>query len=157
MLLTNKDYTSMYNAALVMSEQLKAIGMNVKLDVVDWPTSVQRQEKQSTGWNFFFTGYGTQPALGPLATMKFFVPPIDNYKPKDGKDDPDLLADYNDMISLPDAAGRQAAFVKMQRTILERVYAIPFGSLTKVQAVRAEVKNFRPFRIPRFANVWIDK
>ncbi|HTZ81180.1 MAG TPA: ABC transporter substrate-binding protein [Stellaceae bacterium] len=156
-LLTNKDYTSMYNAALVMSEQLKAIGMNVRLDVVDWPTSVQRQEKETTGWNFFFTGYGTQPALGPLATMKFFVPPINAYKAQPGHEDPDLMADYNDMISLPTAEGRQEAFVKMQRTILERVYAIPFGSLTKVQGVRADVKNFKPFRIPRFANVWIDK
>ncbi len=63
-LLTNKDYTSMYNAALVVSEQLKAVGINVKLEVVDWPTSVQRQQKERSGWNFFFTGYGTQPALG---------------------------------------------------------------------------------------------
>jgi peptide/nickel transport system substrate-binding protein len=156
-LLTNKDYTSMYNAALVMSEQLKAVGMKVKLDVVDWPTSVQRQEKESTGWNFFFTGYGTQPALGPLATMKFFVPPINNYKPKDGMGDPDILAAYSDMVNLTDAEARQAAFARMQKTILERVYAVPFGSLTKVQAVRASVKNFKPFRIPRFSNVWIDQ
>src|SRR5260221_2337327 len=41
-LLTKKDYTSMYNAALVVSEQLKAAGINAKLDVVDWPTSVNR-------------------------------------------------------------------------------------------------------------------
>src|SRR5207302_10895505 len=74
-LLTNKDYTSMYNAALVMAEQLKAVGINARLDVVDWPTSVQRQERETTGWNFFFTGWGTQPALGALATMKFFAPP----------------------------------------------------------------------------------
>ena len=82
-LMTNKDYTSMYNAALVMSEQLKAVGINAKLEVVDWPTSVQRQEKEDTGWNYFFTGYGTQPALGPLATMKFFAPPLSSgYHPR---------------------------------------------------------------------------
>ncbi len=40
-LLTNKDYTSMYNAALVVSEQLKAVGINAKLDVVDWPTTAR--------------------------------------------------------------------------------------------------------------------
>jgi peptide/nickel transport system substrate-binding protein len=156
-LLTNKDYTSMYNAALVVSEQLKAVGINVKLDVVDWPTSVQRQEKERTGWNFFFTGYGTQPALGALATMKFFAPPASVYYPKDNVADPDIVAAYNDMLTLPDAAARQEAFVRMQKTILERVYAVPFGSLTKVQAVRSNVKNFKPFRIPRFSNVWIDQ
>ena len=44
----------------------------------------------------------------------------------------------------------------MQKTILERVYAVPFGSLTKVQGTRANVKGFQPFRIPRFSNVWIE-
>jgi peptide/nickel transport system substrate-binding protein len=155
-LLTNKDYTSMYNAALVMSEQLKAVGINTKLEVVDWPTSIQRQEREATGWNFFFTGFGTQPALGPLATMKFFAPPTSIYRPKDGKPDPDFLAAWEDMINQPKAEDRQAAFARMQKIIFERVYALPFGSLTKVQAVRANVKNFKPFRIPRFSNVWLE-
>jgi peptide/nickel transport system substrate-binding protein len=60
------------------------------------------------------------------------------------------------MIGQPKAEDRQAAFAKMQKIILEKVYALPFGSLTKVQAVRANVKGFKPFRIPRFANVWIE-
>jgi len=155
-LLTNQDYTSMYNAALVVSEQLKAVGINAKLDVVDWPTSVNRQLKERTGWNFFFTGYGTQPALGALATMKFFVPPQTVFYPKNDEQDPDLLKGYADMLSQPDIADRKAAFARMQKTILERVYAVPFGSLTKVQATRANVKGFQPFRIPRFSNVWIE-
>ena len=31
--------------------------------------------KPDTGWNFFYTGWGTQPASGALATMQFFVQP----------------------------------------------------------------------------------
>ena len=37
-LLTNKDYTYMYNASLVMAEQMKAVGINAQLKIVDWPT-----------------------------------------------------------------------------------------------------------------------
>ena len=48
---------------------------------------------------------------------------------------------------------QQAAFATMQRLVLERVYAIPFGSLTKVQGVRSNVVGYKPFRIPRFSNV----
>jgi peptide/nickel transport system substrate-binding protein len=155
-LMTNKDYTSMYNAAVVMAEELKAVGINAKLDVVDWPTSVQRQEKETTGWNYFFTGYGTQPALGALATMKFFAPPNPVYRPKDNVSDPEVVAAWNDMVSQPKAEDRQAAFAKMQKIILDKAYALPFGSLTKVQAVRSNVKGFKPFRIPRFSNVWIE-
>ena len=48
MLLTNKDYTTMYNAALVMQEQLKAIGMNVRLEVQDWPARSRRSTTSPT-------------------------------------------------------------------------------------------------------------
>lgn len=156
-LLTNRDYPSMYNAALVTQQQLQAIGINAQLRVVDWPTSVQMAQRSDAGWNFFFTGWGTQPALGALATMQFLVSPGAQYRPKDDVDDPDVLAAWRDMNNLPTAEGRQEAFARMQKLILERVYALPFGSLTKVQAVRANVRNFAPFRIPRFSNVWLEQ
>ena len=63
-LLTNKDYPAMYNSALVMQQQMQAIGINAQLKVVDWPTSANMALKPDTGWNFFYTGWGTQPALG---------------------------------------------------------------------------------------------
>ncbi|HEY4172691.1 MAG TPA: ABC transporter substrate-binding protein [Rhodopila sp.] len=153
-LLTNKDYPSMYNAALVMQQQLQAVGINAQMKVVDWPTSVQMSLNTTKGWNFHFTGWGTQPALGGLATMQFLVEPNATYKPVDGKDDPDVLAAWNDMNTLPTAEGRQQAFAKMQKLVLDRVYAVPFGSYTKVQAVRSNVNGFVPFRIPRMSNVW---
>src|SRR3984885_6925732 len=70
-LLTDKDYAPMYNSALVMQQELQAVGINAQLKVVDWPTSVQMWMNSTKGWNFFFTGWGTQPALGALATMQF--------------------------------------------------------------------------------------
>ena len=154
-ILTNKDYSSMYNAAVVMAEQMKAVGINAQLQVVDWPTSVNMQLRGDTGWNFFHSGYGTQPALGPLSIMGFFAPPEAVYRPLKGQDDPDIVAAWNDMNTLPDQAARDAAYARMQTVILERVYALPFGSLTKVQASRSNVENFTPFRIPRMSNVWL--
>jgi peptide/nickel transport system substrate-binding protein len=106
------------------------------------------------GWNFLFTAWGTQPALGALATMQFLVEPNATYKPLDGKDDEDVLAAWDDMNMLPTREGRQQAYARMQSLVLERVYAIPFGALTKFQAVRSNVQGFVPFRIPRMANVW---
>jgi peptide/nickel transport system substrate-binding protein len=153
-LLTNKDYPPMYNSALVVQQQLQAVGINAQMKVVDWPTSVQMALGTTQGWNLHFTGWGTQPALGGLATMQLLVQPNASYKPVDGVDDPDVLAAWKDMNALPTAEGRQQAFAHMQQLVLERVYALPFGSLTKVQAVRSNVNGFEPFRIPRMANVW---
>jgi peptide/nickel transport system substrate-binding protein len=157
-ILTNRDYPPMYNSALVMEQQLKAVGINASLRVVDWPTSVQMSQRlNSTEWHFFHSGWGTQPALGALATMQFLVSPNAAYRPRDDKDDPEVMAAWNDMNNLRDPAARQAAFARMQRLVLERAYAYPFGSLTKVQASRSNVKGFVPFRIPRFSNVWIER
>ena len=61
------------------------------------------------------------------------------------------------MNRLPTPEGRQQAFAAMQQYVLEQVYAIPFGSFTKVQGVRSDVKGFTPFRIPRMADVWFEK
>jgi peptide/nickel transport system substrate-binding protein len=72
----------------------------------------------------------------------------------DGKDDPDVLAAWNDMNTMPTPEGRQEAFARMQKLVLDRVYAVPFGSFSKIQAVRANVGGFVPFRIPRMSNVW---
>jgi peptide/nickel transport system substrate-binding protein len=141
-----------------MQQQLRAVGINAQLRVVDWPTSVQMsQQLNSTEWHFFHSGWGTQPALGALATMQFLVSPGAQYRPRDDKDDPDVLAAWNDMNTLPTQEERNAAFARMQRLVLERAYAYPFGALTKVQAARANVQGFTPFRIPRFANVWIQR
>jgi peptide/nickel transport system substrate-binding protein len=153
-LLTDKDYPAMYNSALVMQQQMQSIGINAQLKVLDWPTSAQMALKPDTGWNFFYTGWGTQPALGALATMQFFVQPGAVYMPKDGKDDPQVLATWNEMNSLDTLEGRKAAFADMQKYVLEQVYTIPLGSLTKVQAVRSNVKGYVPYRIPRMSNVW---
>ena len=44
-----------------------------------------------------------------------------------------------------------------QKRTLEQAYVLPFGALTKVQAVRANVKGFTPFRIPRMSDVWFEQ
>jgi peptide/nickel transport system substrate-binding protein len=155
-LLTNKDYPQMYNSALVMQQQLQAVGIKAELKVVDWPTSVQMAQHADTGWNFFYTGWGTQPALGGLDTIQFMINPGAAYQPKGG-DDPDLLAAWQAMNQGKTAQERQDGFVKAQSVILEKALAYPFGSLTKVQAVRANVQGFTPFRIPRMSNVWFQQ
>ena len=152
-LLTNRDYPSMYNAAVVMAEQLKSVGMNAELSVIDWPASVQQQQNTTTGWNFFFTGYGTNTALGGVAAMRFHAPPFNTYKPKDNVPDAEFVAAFNDITNGVTLADRQKAFVRAQARFMDQVLGVPFGSLTKVQAARANVEGFRPFRIPRFSNV----
>jgi peptide/nickel transport system substrate-binding protein len=145
---------AMYNAALVMAEQLKAVGVNAQLKVVDWPTSTQMGTLGGSDFNYFFTGVGSEIALGSLGIIQDVLAPNNMFHPKDGKDDPGLIAAYADMTQKFSPAERQAGWVRAQKIILEQAYALPFGALTKMQGVRANVQGFTPFRIPRPSNVW---
>ena len=152
-LLTNSDYTNMYNAALVMAEQLKDIGINAVLDVTDWPTSRQKRE-DTTSWNLFFTGFGTGPSIGPRAAVTDLMPPTNL---PNAPENPELMDAWRRMHMEPSFEGRKAAFNDLQTILYEDVYNIVMGDLAKVQATRANVKGFTPFRIPRLWNVWFEE
>ena len=65
---------------------------------------------------------------------------------------PDLLGGMERHEQLrPIRRARQAAFARAQKIALEQVMEVPFGSLTKVQATRANVKGFVP--VPHSAHV----
>jgi peptide/nickel transport system substrate-binding protein len=74
--------------------------------------------------------------------MQFLAPPQAFYVPKTYDDD--LVAVWGEMNNLPTPEARQDAFVRMQKMVLDHAYALPFGALTKVQVLRANVKNFIP-------------
>jgi peptide/nickel transport system substrate-binding protein len=153
-LITNTDYQNMYNASLVMAEQLKALGMTVKIEVSDWPTVRKKQADKSYPWNFYFTGFGTGPAVGASGALLDLIPPTAlQHTPGD----PVFVQAYEDMLNKPTLEERKAAFARAQARLYEQVHAIKFGDLTKVQATRSNVKGFKPYRIPRLWGVWFEE
>jgi len=147
-LITNSSFASMYNAAVVVTEQLRAIGLRVRMDVFDWATAIARR-RDPDAWNLWFTGQGTGPAVGPFTAMIDVVSPqLNQVVP-----DPTLDALYADLIGKPTEAERKAVFARFQERIYEQVHFLKFGDLTKIQAARATVQGFIPYRIPRFWNV----
>jgi peptide/nickel transport system substrate-binding protein len=151
-LLTNSDYTNMYNAALVMSEQMKDLGINAQLQVVDWPTS--RQQRDNTDdWNLFFTGFGTGPSIGPRDAVTDLVPPTNLAR---APQDPELDDAWERMQLEETEEARKAAFNDLQQILYDDAYAVVMGSIQKVQGVRQNVEGFTPFRIPRLWNVWFE-
>ncbi len=156
-LLTNRDYTTMYNAALMMAEQLQEIGMNVRLEVQDWPATISTRNTAHDDWNYHFTGWGTNSSLGYLAVFKFMAPPRPIYNFANPEDsDPVFDEAYARMVNSETFEERAEAFADVQYRVMEHGLALPFGWLTKNQATRHNVHNFVPFRIPRMSNVWMD-
>ncbi len=57
-LMTSRDYDHFYQAATIIQQQLQEIGMKIKLDVYDWPTFLDLENK-SDKWHMETTGYTT--------------------------------------------------------------------------------------------------
>ena len=108
-LLTNKDYPALYNSALVMSQQLKAIGIDAQLQVLDWPTALQKSMKGTPDWNYFFTGWITYVAVGGVQTLRPMAEPNPVYTPPDNKTDPAFMAAFDQVANGETLAIRQAA------------------------------------------------
>lgn len=147
-IITNSSYASMYNAAVVVTDQLRAVGLKVRMDVFDWASAIAKR-RDPDAWNLWFTGQGSGPAVGPFTAMIDVISPQLNQVVAD----PTLDALYAEMLALPAEPARKATFAKFQERIYEQVHFLKFGDLTKIQAARATVQGFVPYRIPRFWNV----
>lgn len=154
-LLTNRQFPVMYNTSVVMAEQLKAVGINAELLVLDWPAALQMSQRETQGWNVFYTGWITVIALGGPQTLRQMAEPNPVFRPPGNRVDPAFMAAFAEVNTAPTLEARQAAFARAQRIALEQVMAIPFGVAPKVQAVRANVENYASYYNTRFSNIWL--
>ena len=150
-IITNSSYQSMYKAAQIVSEQLKAVGFKVRVDVFDWATAMNRRSDKEA-WNLWFTGQGSGPSVGPFSAMKDVVSPQKNQVVAD----PELDKLYAELVSGASVEARKATFGKFQARVYDQVHFLKFGDLYRKQAARSSVKGFAPYRIPRLWNVWVD-
>ncbi|MGH2896993.1 MAG: ABC transporter substrate-binding protein, partial [Solirubrobacteraceae bacterium] len=138
-LLTNKDYPTLNNSALVMAQQLKAVGINAQLLVLDWPSALQMSMKGTPNWNFFFTGWITYVAQGGMQTLRTMAEPNPVFTSPGGKVPAQYMKDFTEVSNGTTLPARQAAFADAQKLAFEDVMVIPFGVMPTVQGVRADV------------------
>ncbi len=153
-LLTDSSYQWQHDTGVVAAEQLRKAGLNIKLNVVDWPTAFNIRLKPE-GWGLWVVGMGIQPYEGPYAVAAFFT--TDNGgKGAQWVSDPELQRAntvLNTALSLDD---RKKAFGDFQKRFFDVVPAIKLGDLGRYQATRGNVQGYAPGRIPRMWDVWFE-
>ncbi len=148
---TSSDYKWMVDGATVMAEQLRAIGMTVKIVVGDWPSHVKLRS-QKDGWHFSHSGkFFNQWIDSPSGYLQEWV----GEKPAHFYTDPTLQDLFKQMTTLPTFEQRKAAFEKAQHRFFEQVHAVTLGDRGETQVVRARVQGFKPSVTMRFWNVWL--
>jgi peptide/nickel transport system substrate-binding protein len=151
--LTDSTIKNHNETAVVATEQLrKKLGLNIKLNVVDWPTAFQLRRKPE-GWNLWTVGFGVEPYEGPFNVVGAFT------RQNDGKgmqwmEDPVLKdADRRLFTALSLDEGKKAV-ADFQRRMWEWVPAIKTGDGGRYQATRGNVEGYAPARIPRMWDLW---
>ena len=149
-ILTNTNYPFMQNIALVLSEQLKAAGMNVEISIVDWPANTAALQDGTGTWNLSPNGYGSQPLIGPAS----WIPVIKRHAQV--KDD----ALYDELgaklLSSPTLEERQALWEQLELHVHEQAYMLPLGDRGVKVVASSKLKGYKPFYGMRFWNTVLE-
>lgn len=148
-ILTDSNIPEHGRAAVVIAEQLKAIGINAVINQVDWPTALNLR-LQDEGWNGWTLQMGIEPYLGPVGV----VATLTGKRPHFVKNDDQLEALYQELVSGPSVEARQETFKKIQKRLYEIYGIIKIGDAGLMQATRSNIKGFKSFRFPRVYGIW---
>lgn len=146
---TNSNYQYMHDGILVLSEQMKAAGMNVEVKLVDWTTNSNDMQRGTGGWNVSTTGFCSGPLLGPQQwrTLLLTFPHVEN--------DTIVNEAYRKFYVSPQLDDRKAAWNMIEQRVLDQAYQIKVADIADVRAYSTKYDGFKPYYFPRFWNVWM--
>jgi peptide/nickel transport system substrate-binding protein len=145
---TNSNNAHHRDAILVLSEQLKGAGMNVKVDVVDWTTNASNMQRGTGTWNVSTTGFCSNPLLGPQAWRSVL------YTFTQLKSEPVMDPAFERLYGSPDLKIRQEAWGQIEKQVLEQAYMIKIADVGTLRAVNTKkVDGFSGYYLPVFWNV----
>jgi peptide/nickel transport system substrate-binding protein len=140
-LLTTKDYSEMYAATLVIQEQLRQIGMNVKVINFDFPTFLETKNDRSK-WDLFVASTGYQVTPPQLLAVN-----------------PDWAGLNNETVQQALVAIRAAATPELAKQEWEKLqgFLYEYGSSTVIghyNGIVATAKSIEGFELYEAPVVW---
>ena len=150
-LMTNTTIDNMFKSAPVVQQQLKAIGMNVRLEVMDWAAELGHitNKKLWPKWHLASMSHGTR--FDPTGWYRNFY--CDEWTPYCSADMDkwlDTLAEKRDFNE------RYEAFKNVQRIFHTDVVNIKHGDYFGWHALSKKVKDYSEWEGYNFWNVWLE-
>ena len=147
-------YTSLnaLNGGVALSQQLKKLGINMRMEVYDNATWTAKR-KTKDAWNIAFNTMGTATWVGPWFVMQRWSGPT----PIQHMADPVMQKLIVDLQTKPTLEGQKAAFAGLQERVVNEAISIKFGDAGRLTATRSNLRGYKPFRVFRLWNVWLDQ
>jgi peptide/nickel transport system substrate-binding protein len=141
------DLNSISQLPLVTTPALKAIGMNIEMQSMDWQTLVGRRAKMDPidqgGWHIFHTAWGTADMMNPIANAG--VKGLGKVGGFFGwTEDPEIEKLRDAYARETDPAKQKALAEAVQVRAYEQVLYIPLGEYHQVSAMRKNVEGALP-------------
>ena len=146
--LTNQDFGWMFRASQAIASQWREAGINVQLELMDWPSQIQRAQTRDD-WSINQTGWS--PRFDPVQTISAFQCGSLGAFGYCSEEMDASLAVINSGASFED---RRVAWEDVQRRVWDDVVVIRIGDYFEPEATRSWIDGFRSFyTTPRFWNV----
>lgn len=150
-LVTNRNYDYMYKVIVTAEQQLKNIGMNTRVDVIDWPAQQARWTEGD--WQISTTGYLSQALFAPDAFGAFYGGGGGDAGA--GYNNPEMTQAFENAARATTLEERKAAFVEVQRIFYDDVAGIKVCDIYALTSLRSEIKGYTPwYNTTRFWGCW---
>ncbi len=150
-LLTSSDIASLKEAAVVMAEQIKEIGIPVKLEVLDWP-GANAMRADPTAYNMFSTAYAIQPMLGPFQYQRLISGSGNWFY---YEEDEVMENAWVDLLAAGSVEDQRKAWSEIEFHLNDQAYFLKLGDRGVKQASSAALQNYKPYDAIRMWNVWL--
>jgi peptide/nickel transport system substrate-binding protein len=150
---TNKDYDFMYQAAVALQAQLKNLGINSRLNVLDWPTSSKIANNPQT-WNQFDITYtGVSLRFDPTGYNINFSS-SSHFQPYASKEMDNLITQG---MGMSDINQRKQYYDQMLELLYKDVPILQHGDVFQLNGSTKKLVNDKPWYMLRFWNVWLQQ
>lgn len=149
-ILTSRDYEHHYNAAVATQQLLEEAGMNVALDVYDWPTLLERRNDPSA-YDIFFTGFSTMNAPHQFVFLDSQV----EWPGWTENEEIDRLLSEITVAADQDEASE--LYAEVQQIMWEELPIINTGTNSRVSGHTETLQGYTNLQGPNFWNVWINE
>lgn len=133
--LVSRAYEDHYNAAVSVQQQLKEVGINVKLDVYDWATLLTHREDE-TAWDMFATGFSYEPH--PLNNI--WLDSATQYPGWTNSSEIDSFIDQIRTAASPEEASDY--FGELQDEFYNYLPLVKYGDTKNIHATRSNIKGY---------------
>lgn len=141
-MMTTQRYPQTYNAAVIMQAMMQAVGINTRLQVMEWGTQLDRYNAGT----YQIMSFPYSARLDP--SLNYEMLSGDKTKqPRKVWDNPEGLKLLADASQTTDKAKRQEDFDKMHQLFIADVPSIPLYNGLDVGAYRTSITGYTPWAV----------